>query len=115
MEGSIEFLKIINVIGELYHEDPVMFKIKFRGFYADLKLHNKITKVCKGNKQSIKHLYSALSKFDEYAKSYRKKYERVNYQIIYENVSNSYNIPVKFLMSAVGSRNSFKRDRLNSQ
>ena len=113
MKSSEEFLKIINVIGKLYHEDPAIFKIKFRGFYADVKLHNKIRKVCDGDKQQIKHLYAALHKFDEYVEKYRKKYKKVDYQIIYENVSDSYKIPITLLRSAVASRNSFKRDQIN--
>lgn len=110
---SEEFVKIINVVSELYHENPEIFKIKFRGFHCDVKIHNKLRKVCKGDKKAINHFYKAINKFDEYVTTYTKKYKSVNYELIYENVSDAYDIPIALLKSAIGSRNSFKRDRLN--
>lgn len=99
---------------DLYNEDPEIFEVKFRGFYAEVKLHNKIRKVCKGDKKLINHLYKALNKFDWYVDHYKKKYKTVKYDYIYENVSEQYNIPTELLKSAIASRNSYKRDQLNS-
>jgi hypothetical protein len=112
MTTSVRFLKLMNVVGNLYHEDPEIFEIKFRGFYTDVKFHNRLRKICKGDKTYIRRFYAAISKFDEYEKKYKEKYKKVNYQLIYENVSDSYKIPIDLLKSAVGSRNSFKRDPL---
>lgn len=109
---SEEFLKIINVVGKLYHEDPEIFKIKFRGFYTDVKFHNRLREVCKEDKDFIKRFHFAVNKFNEYEGRYKKKYKKVNYEMIYENVSEMYDIPIQLLKSAIGSRNSFKRDPL---
>jgi len=111
--NTIELSKCIAIMCELYNNNPNLFRVKYKQFYVDYKLHEKIVNIYNGDKTKINHAHKAVKGYDRSVVKAKQKYKRVDWNLIKEGTANSFNIPIDVFKSIVNAREGFKTKQLN--
>ena len=115
----IDFVKIMNVVYELYDTNSLMFKIKFNTMVSDFKIYSFISKTANGDKETIKNLFDVINKYDKIYKDQlkKKKHNKKQFENDYkepnifaeERIEEITGLDIKRIRTLMAKRNGFRR------